>query len=175
LNLFVGVWLDGSSCDYPEEKKSMLGTYVVSTKLNFPPCDAPNVVEKWHRSLRRVTAAGRSIRRVGGGLLLADTPQHPSCDPLELYRVRGVLWVHGRPTRVTLEFSTWSADACQAALRPARLSWPVQTEHYERRAMGVLEDVVGSVISHHVPVGTRSVVAMPRPAWLPPLVGMLLR
>jgi hypothetical protein len=62
-----------------------------------------------------------------------------------LYTVRGVLWMKGRPIRVTLEFSIWSATVSELALRPARFAWPVRTERYVRWAAHVLEDVAGSV------------------------------
>ena len=129
----------------------MLDTYVVSARLSVHPSDVRSTVEQWHESLPAVTLTRRSMR-VGNRCWLATTPDKGSSDPLELYRLRGIVWMYGRPIRVMLEFSVWSATVSQVMLRPAHLAWPVQSERYGRRAAQVLRDVVASVTSQPAPL-----------------------
>jgi len=124
----------------------VLDSCVVSTKLRVHPSDVHSAVEEWHRSLPAVTLGHRSMR-VGSRFWLATAPHQRSSDPLELYRVRGLLWMNCRPIRVMLEFSMWSVTVSQVALRPAKLTWPVCTERYGRRAARVLEYVATSLTS----------------------------
>ena len=138
----------------------MTNTYFVSTKLNVHPSKLYSAVEKWHQSLPAVTPARRV--RFGSRFWLATTRRRASSDPLELYRVRGLLWLYGRPVRVELEFSIWSDTLSQVALRPADLAWPVRTERYRRRARQALEDVVTSVTSQCAPLVARSCASAPR-------------
>ena len=138
----------------------MLDSYVVSTKLSVHPSDVHSAVEDWHQSLPAITLGRRSMR-AGSRFWLATSPHQRSSDPLELYRIRGLLWMNGRPIRVVLEFSMWSATVSQVALRPAKLTWPVCTERYGRRAARVLEDVATSLISQSAPLVARPCEATP--------------
>ena len=138
----------------------MTNTYFVSTKLNVHPSKLYSAVEKWHQSLPATTPARRV--RLGSRFWLATTRHQASSDPFELYRVRGLLWLYGRPVRVELEFSIWSDALSQVALRPANLAWPVCTEQYRRRATQALEDVVASVTSHPEPLVARTCASAPR-------------
>jgi hypothetical protein len=128
----------------------VLDTYVVSTRLSAHPSDVRSTVEQWHESLPAVTLT-RRFRRVGSRCWLATTDKGSS-DPLELYRLRGIVWMYGRPIRVMLEFSVWSATASQVMLRPAHLAWPVRSERYGRRVAQVLRDVVASVTAQPAPL-----------------------
>jgi hypothetical protein len=149
----------------------VIDTYVVSTMLSVHPSNVRCAVEEWHQSLPAVTLARRSMR-VGSHFWLATTPHRASCDPIELYRARGLLWMNGRPIRVMLEFSMWSATVSQVTLRPAHLAWPVQSERYGRRAAQVLEGVVTSLTSQSAPLAARSGGEAPRfPVRLPALAG----
>ena len=138
----------------------MTNTYVVSTRLNVHPSKLNSAVECWYESLPAVAFPRRV--RVGSRLWLATTRHQASSDPLELYRVQGVLWLYGRPIRVELEFSIWSDTVSQVALRPANLAWPVRTEQYERRAAQVLDDVVASVTYQSAPLVAQTCVSAPR-------------
>jgi len=138
----------------------VLDSCVVSTKLRVHPSDVQSAVEEWHQSLPAVTLDRRTMR-VGSRFWLATAPHQRSADPLELYRVRGVLWMNCRPIRVMLEFSMWSATVSEVALRPAKLTWPVCTERYGRRAARVLEDVATSLISQSAPLVARPCEATP--------------
>jgi hypothetical protein len=130
-----------------ERGEIVMDSYVVSKRLAVHPSDVRSTVEAWHESLRSVSL-GRRLRRFGSGLWLAPKPQAASSsDPFELYRVRGFLWLFGRPIRVMLEFSIWSDAASEVTLRPANLSWPVWTDRFGRKAARVLEAVVASVTS----------------------------
>jgi hypothetical protein len=100
-------------------------------------------------------------------LWLATEAQQTSSDPLQLYAVRGMLWMNGQPIRVDLEFSMWSATASELALRPAHLAWPVRTERYACRAALILENVVASIagrVALHTAPGPKSRRAMARTA-----------
>ena len=109
-------------------------------------------------------------------LWLAAMPEQRNADPDQLYAVRGILWMNGRPIRVSLECSMWSDTVSQLAVRPAGLAWPVRTDRFGRRAVQVLEDVVGAVMGTAVLRRARnqqSQIAMPRsglsgrrPDWL---------
>jgi hypothetical protein len=122
----------------------VIDTSFVSTKLSVHPSSVHTAVGKWHQSLPSVTMAHGCVR-FGHRLWLATKCQQASSDPLELYAVRGILWMNGRPIRVKLEFSMWSATVSQLAFTPAHLGWPVRTERYARRAAQFLEDVAGSI------------------------------
>jgi hypothetical protein len=135
-------------------------THFVSTTLSIHPSDVRSTVEEWHQGLPAVTFARRM--RCGSRLWLATKSHQVSSDPLELYRVRGLLWMFGRSIRVELEFSIWSYTITQVALRPANLAWPVCTEQYGRRAARILEDVVASVTSQGAPLVTRACGAASR-------------
>lgn len=138
-----------------------MDSYVVSKRLGVHPSDVRSAVEGWHERLPAATLGRRSIR-VGSRFWLAANPHKASSDPLELYRVRGLLWLFGRPIRVMLEFSVWSDTVSEVALRPANLAWPVCTERYGRRAARVLEDVVASVTSQRAPLVAHPRGATPR-------------
>jgi hypothetical protein len=133
-------------------------SYLVSTRLSVHPSKLKSAVEQWHQSL----PAGATARvRCGSRFWLAAKPDEASSDPLELYRVRALLWLFGRPIRVELEFSIWSDTVSQVALRPAKLTWPVCTERYGRRAARVLEDVVTALTSQGAPLVARPCGATP--------------
>lgn len=138
-----------------------MDSYVVSKRLGVHPSDVHNAVEGWHERLPEITF-GRRTMRVGSRFWLAAKPHEASADPLELYRVRGLLWLFGRPIRVMLEFSIWSDTVSQVAVRPEKLTWPVCTERYGRRAARILEDVVTSVASQGAPLVARPRDATPR-------------
>jgi hypothetical protein len=111
----------------------MIDTTFVSTRLSVPPSRIHTAIGKWHQSLPSITMARRYVR-FGHRLWLATESQLASSDPLQLYAVRGILWMNGQPIRVDLEFSKWSATVSELALRPAHLAWPVRTERYACRA-----------------------------------------
>ena len=123
----------------------MIDTAFVSTRLNIHPASIQGALSKWHQSLPPVMRACSCVR-FESRLWLAAVPEQGYSDPDQLYAVRGMLWMNGRPIRVGLECSMWSGTVSQLALRPARLAWPVRTDRYGRRAAQVLEDVVGSVM-----------------------------
>ena len=137
-----------------------MDTHVVSRRLSVHPSDVRNAVEGWYERLPAVLGSG-PMRVESRFWLATKGPHEASSDPLELYRVRGVLWMFGRPIRVTLEFSIWSNAVSQVALRPAKLTWPVCTERYGRRAAQVLEDVAASLISQTAPRIARPCEATP--------------
>jgi hypothetical protein len=122
----------------------MIHTALVSTRLQMHPSGVHSVVGEWHRSLSPLMVPSHYVR-FGRRLWLATKPQLRSPDPLQLYAVRGVLWLNGRPIRVGLEFSTWSATTTQLAIRPDRLAWPVSTERYANRVRELLDGLIGSV------------------------------
>jgi hypothetical protein len=128
----------------------VLDSYVVSTTLNVHPRDVRRAATQWHQSLP-ACATGGSVRFTRR-FWLATKPDEASVDPLEYYRVRGIVWLFGRPIRVELAFSIWSDTVSELTLRPATLTWPVCTEHYEIRAVRLLEDVASSVTSMRRPV-----------------------
>jgi hypothetical protein len=76
---------------------------------------------------------------------LASEPGQRGPDPLQRYAVRGVLWVTARPIRVSLEFSMWSEDVTQVALRPSGLAWPVGTNAHGDRVIAVLDEIIESL------------------------------
>jgi hypothetical protein len=123
----------------------MIDTAFVSTRLNLHPSSAQSALTEWHQSLPPVTRA-REFVRCENRLWLAALPEQGNSDPNQLYAVRGILWVNGRPIRVGLECSMWSHTVSQLALRPAHLAWPVRNGRYGRRAAQVLEDVVESLM-----------------------------
>ena len=123
----------------------MIDTAFVSTRLSVHPSSAPRALGESHESLPPVTRA-RGFVRFENRLWLAAMPEQRNTDPDQLYAVRGILWMNGRPIRVSLECSMWSDTVSQLALRPAGLAWPVRTDRYGRRAVQVLEDVVGAVM-----------------------------
>ena len=139
----------------------MLESCVVSTKLRVHPSDVHTAVEEWHQSLPAVTL-GRRTMRVASRFWLATAPHQRSADPLELYRVQGLLWMNCRPIRVMLEFSMWSATVSQVALRPAKLTWPVCTERYGRTAARVLKDVASCLASQSAPLVDRPCETTPQ-------------
>jgi hypothetical protein len=144
----------------------MIDTTFVSTRLSVPPSGIHTAIGKWHQSLPPITMARRYVR-FGHRLWLATESQQPSSDPLQLYAVRGILWMNGQPIRVDLELSKWSATVSEFALRPAHLAWPVRTERYACRAAQILEDVVGSIanrVALHAAPGPKSRRAMARTA-----------
>ena len=123
----------------------MIDTAFVSTRLSLHPSSVPRAFSEWHQSLPPVKRA-RGCVRFENRFWLAAMPEQGNADPDQLYAVRGILWMNGRPIRVGLECSMWSDTVAQLALRPARLAWPVRTDRYGRRAVQVLEDVVGAVM-----------------------------
>ena len=123
----------------------MIDTALVSTRLSVHPSSAPRALREWHESLPPVTRA-RGFVRFENRLWLAAMPEQKNTDPDQLYAVRGILWMNGRPIRVGLECSMWSDTVSQLALRPAGLAWPVRTDRYGRRAVQALEDAVGAVM-----------------------------
>jgi hypothetical protein len=138
----------------------MMDTYVVWRRLSVHPSDVRSAAEGWHERLPAVLGSG-PMRVESRFWLATKGPHEASSDPLELYRVRGVLWMFGRPIRVMLEFSIWSNTVSQVALRPAKLTWPVCTERYGRRAAQVLEDVATSLTSQSAPLVARPCEATP--------------
>jgi hypothetical protein len=148
----------------------MIDTTFVSTRLNVPPSGIHTAIGKWHQSLPSITMARRYVR-FGPRLWLATESQQASSDPLQLYAVRGILWMNGQPIRVDLELSKWSATVSELALRPAHLAWPVRTERYACRAAQILEDVVGSMagqVAFHAAPGPKSRRAIARTAPMRP-------
>ena len=95
----------------------MIDTTFVSTRLSVPPSRIHTAIGKWHQSLPSITMARRYVR-FGHRLWLATESQLASSDPLQLYAVRGILWMNGQPIRVDLEFSKWSATVSELALGP---------------------------------------------------------
>jgi hypothetical protein len=140
----------------------MFDTAFISSRMDMHPASVDTAVAEWHRSLPPVAGA-RTFVRLGRRLWLATQPQLVSSDPLQLYAVRGILWINGWPIRVILECSMWSATVSQVAIRPAHLSWPVRSGSYWSRAAAVLDDVIGSLAAPtvvekaDVPEGQRAV------------------
>jgi hypothetical protein len=148
----------------------MIDTAFVSTRLSLHPSSAQSALREWHQSLPPVMRA-RGCVRFENRLWLAAMPEQGNPDPDQLYAVRGTLWMNGRPIRVGLECSMWSGTVSQLALRPALLAWPVRTDRYGRRAVQVLEDVVGSVMGTaalHRARGQQPQIAMVRGALVRP-------
>jgi hypothetical protein len=139
----------------------------ISRRLNLCPTEANAAITAWHRSLSRASNAKRFVR-LPRGLWLATEPDRSSLDPLRVYAVPGVLWIGGRPLRIELEFTMWSSDACEAAIRPSGLAWPVHTQRYARRVTALLEGVVDSLVAPTV-AGDANVRAVwvARTRWLP--------
>ena len=122
-------------------REQMSHTAFISRRFDIHPSAVPGVVAEWHRGLVPVRA-GRNSVLVDRRFRLASEPDRRGPDPLRLYAVRGVLWVTARPIRVSLEFSMWSDDVTQVALRPTGLAWPVGTRAYGDRVGAVLDDVI---------------------------------
>jgi hypothetical protein len=122
----------------------MIDTAFISSPMDMHPASVDTEVAEWHRGLPPVAGA-RKFVHLGRRLWLATQPQVRSSDPLQLYAVRGILWINGWPTRVILECSMWSTTVSQVAIRPTHLSWPVRSRSYWSRATAVLDDVIGSL------------------------------
>jgi hypothetical protein len=139
----------------------------ISRRLNLCPTEASAAISAWHRNLSRANNASRFVR-LPRGLWLATEPDRSSVDPLRVYAVPGVLWVNGRPLRIELEFTIWSSAACEAAIRPSGLAWPVHTERYARRVTALIEGVVDALVAPSV-AGNANVraVRVAGARWLP--------
>jgi hypothetical protein len=139
----------------------------ISRRLNLCPAEASAAITAWHRNLSRANNAPRFVR-LPRGLWLATEPDRSSVDPLRVYAVPGVLWISGRPLRIELEVTIWSSAACEAAIRPSGLAWPVHTQRYARRVTALLEGVVDSLVAPTV-AGDANVYAVrvARTRWLP--------
>ena len=122
----------------------MINSAFVSLRMPIHPASVQCQVGKWHQNLSPVVGpSGRVL--VGRRLWLAADRRPPNPDRSQLYAVKGLLWMSGRPIRVDLEFSMWSATVTEVGLRPAHLLWPVRTERYGRQAAQLLEEIIGAV------------------------------
>jgi hypothetical protein len=122
----------------------MAETTYIARRVCRDPADAAVAASAWHRDLRPV--AGTRHVACAKRLWLRVDPESGGPDPLELYAVRGLLWVGARPVAVTLEVSMWSTTEIQVGLRPRRLWWPVRTAGFARNASKAL-DQIESVLS----------------------------
>ena len=119
------------------------GAYI-SQLLHFDPASAGLVLDAVYSGLPPVAVAPRFVR-LGEGLWLSAEGLHAAPDAKVLRAVRGVLWFGCRPVRLLVELAEWSSHACEAAIRPLSLAWPVRTDHYARCAAGHLDHLVGSL------------------------------
>jgi hypothetical protein len=116
----------------------MFETAYLSKRLDFHPGNLAEAAAYWHRALRPVRWAPRSVR-VSYGFWLDSNAVAGSADSVQLYDVRGVVWTSGRPVPVILEFSVWSETQSEVGVSPRCLSWPVGTDRYVRRVDASLE------------------------------------
>jgi hypothetical protein len=121
----------------------------ISRRLPIQPAQANAALDSWHRNLPRTKWLPRSVR-CGGGLWISTEPQPQSVDGQQLSTIRGVLWFGGRPIRVHLELAEWSATACEVAIRPSRLTWPVLTQGYALRVVALLDGISASLVAADV-------------------------
>ncbi len=122
----------------------MLDTAFISRRFDIHPSEVPGAAADWHRGLPPVRV-GRNSVQFDHQFRLASEPEQGHPDPLQLYAVRGVLWVKARPIRVSLEFSIWSSSVTEVAMRPSGLAWPVGTKAYWDRVAAILDDIIESV------------------------------
>jgi hypothetical protein len=123
---------------------AVLQSAQISRTFSMAPLETRAAAAEWHQRLVS-TSNGRPSVRLEHRLHLAAHPQAASLDPHQLYAVPGVLWMWGRPVRVSLEFWTWSETLSEVLLRPSGLRWPIQTESYARRVVTTLNEVIWSL------------------------------
>ena len=122
----------------------MSDTAFIARRFDIHPSEVPGAAADWHRGLPPVRV-GRNSVQFDHQFRLASEPEERRPDPLQLYAVRGVLWVKARPIRVSLEFSMWSTSVTEVALRPTGVAWPVGTKAYGDRVVAILDDIIGSL------------------------------
>lgn len=144
----------------------MINTAYISRLFPMPPSQAVPAAEAWHR---RLTADGTGRRVAAAPRLRLGTHFEPTgCDPLLLRCLSGILWVDAWPVRVVLELVNYSRNACELALRPTSLRWPVASDRYGRAAVEALEEVVrtvqeaGELITREEPEPDRNVGGLVR-------------
>ncbi len=107
----------------------MFSSVHISRQLDIHPRDLEDVVAEWHHGLHPIRWFPRFVR-LTPRFWLASEPGARSANQLQLYGVPGVLWIGGRPVRLSLEFSVWSNALSEVGVRPAGMSWPVGTDRY---------------------------------------------
>lgn len=62
-------------------------------------------------------------------------------------KLRGLVWIYGRPVPVILEFAAWSKAQSELGVCPRSLAWPVGTVGYVRRVLAALETMSNALCS----------------------------
>ena len=124
----------------------MLESVYVSRVFPLGAADAIEAIEAWYSRLE-LAAGGR--RLVGGPRLLLRPCFEPTdFDPLLLRLLRGTLRVGWWwPVRIELELTQYSRFACEIALRPSTVRWPVGIECYGQDAAKAVEGIVASIMT----------------------------
>jgi hypothetical protein len=120
-------------------------TAYTSTQLPMAPLPAGSALDVWHGQLPTARTGFRKLH-AEPGLWLSKELQPPGTDHRILRRIRGTLWVLGRPVPVELELLTWSNKSSELGLRPMRLWWPVQTTSYLDHASATVGRIAETIV-----------------------------